>query len=165
VQSWIRGIPRKPSYYPAPRDGKYPRINTKADPDQEPNLDERYLCRRKSNYSNKDWRRFTYEDGVLVPEAIQDNGGLIGHLKDQHSEKVVVEALKKLTEMGIVATEGQRSPQYLPRLIMEYKLGNGQTRPELASAMRRLLTDGKLAKAEVGQYSNRSPRLGLVLHN
>lgn len=135
----------------------------KPDPDQEVNADERYLCRRKSNYSSKDWRRFTYEQGVLVPEAIQSGGGLIGHLREQAAEKIVLEAIQKLTSMGIYANEGTRSPQYLPKLIMDYKLGNGQTKPDLASAMRKLLTDGKLTKSVVGKNANRTPREGLTI--
>lgn len=135
----------------------------KPDPDQEINQDERYLCRRKSNYSNKDWRRLNYENGVLVPEAAQAGTGIIGVLREQATEKIVLEAIQKLASMGIHANEGSRSPQYLPRLIMEYKLGNGQTRPDLASAMRKLLTDGKLTKAPVGRNANRTIREGLVI--
>lgn len=135
----------------------------KPDPDQEVNADERYLCRRKANYSNKDWRRFTFEHGVLVPEAVQTNAGIVGHIRDQHAEKIVIEALQKLSSMGIYANEGQRSPQYLPKLIMEYKLGNGQSKPDLAQAMRRLLTDGKLTKTVVGKNANRTPRQGLTI--
>lgn len=133
------------------------------DPDQEVNADERFLCRRKSNYSNKDWRRFTYQHGVLVPEDLQAVGGIVGHLREQHTEKVVLEAIQKLSSMGIFANEGTRSPQYLPKLIMDYKLGNGQTKPDLASAMRKLLTDGKLTKSIVGKNANRTDREGLVI--
>lgn len=133
------------------------------DPDQADNPDDRYLCRRKSNYSNKDWRKLHYAEGVLTPEMPQETSGLIGHLREQAAERIVLEALQRLLGMGIVSTEGQRSPQYLPKLIMEYKLGNGQTKPDLAQAMRKLLTDGKLTKTVVGRNANRSDRLGLRL--
>ena len=132
------------------------------DPDVPDNPDERYLSRRKANYSSKDWRRFQYDLGVLVPEAVESQGtGLIGHLREQAAERLVVEAIRKLESMGIHATEGQRSPQYLPRLIIEYKLGNGHSKPELATAMRKLMTDGKLTKTIVGKNANRSDKLGL----
>lgn len=138
-------------------------------PDQKPNpeeptdQDDRYLARRKSNYSTKDWRKLRYEAGVLVPEEMPAAGGLVGHLREQHTEKVVLEAIQKLNSMGIYANEGQRSPLYLPKLILEYKLGNGQSKPDLASAMRKLLTDGKLTKSIVGKNANRSPREGLTI--
>lgn len=135
----------------------------KPDPDQEVNLDERYLCRRKANYSHKDWRRFTYNAGVLVPEAVEAPSGLIGRMREQHTEKVVLDAIQKLADMGIHAAEGQRSPQYLPKLILEYKLCNGQTKPELAGAMRKLLTDGKIIKSVVGKNTNRTPKEGLTI--
>lgn len=140
--------------------------DAKPDPDESDNPDERYLSRRKANYSSKDWRRFQYDLGVLVPdaqEAIQAAGGIVGHLRDKAAEKIVLEALTKLQGMGIYASEGTRSPQYLPRLITEYKLGNGHTKPELASAMRKLMTDGKLTKTVVGQYGNRTEKVGLSI--
>ena len=39
----------------------------------------RYLARRKTNYTAKDWRRFTYQDGILVPDAVEVTGGIVGH--------------------------------------------------------------------------------------
>jgi hypothetical protein len=35
--------------------------------EEEPTPDTRYLSRRKSNYSSKDWRRCSFKDGVLMP--------------------------------------------------------------------------------------------------
>lgn len=134
-----------------------------ADPEREPNADERYLCRRKANYSNKDWRRFTYQAGALVPEAIDNAGGLIGHLREQAADRIILEAIPKLRAMGVYGSEGQRSPQYLPRLILDYKLGNGQSKSDLASAMRKLMVDGKLTKAVIGRNANRTERLALVI--
>lgn len=133
-------------------------------PDEPDNPDERYLCRRKANYSSKDYRRFHYELGVLVPEMADMQGsGLIGHLREKAAETIIVEAIHKLAAMGISASEGQRSPQYLPRLIMEYKLGNGHSKPELASAMRSLMTTGKLVKQVVGKNANRTEKHGLAV--
>ena len=135
----------------------------KTDPDAVDDQDARFLCRRKANYSSKDYRQFRYENGVLVPEIVQDASGMVGVLKAQHTEKVVLEAIQKLASMGIYANEGTRSPLYLPTVIVQYQLGNGQTKPELAQAMRKLLTDGKLTKAIVGKNANRTPKEGLVV--
>lgn len=47
-------------------------LGTKAPDDRstdEPDENSRVLARRKANYSAKDMRRFTYQDGVLIPEA------------------------------------------------------------------------------------------------
>jgi hypothetical protein len=138
--------------------------DAKPDPDEVDNPDERYLSRRKANYSSKDWRRFQYEFGVLVPESPEaQGGGIVGHLRDKSAERIVIEAVTKLGVMGIYASEGTRSPQYLPKLIAEYKLGNGHSKPEIAQAMRKLMTDGKLTKSSVGKYSNRTDKTGLCV--
>jgi hypothetical protein len=48
----------------------------KAEPDEEPAENVRYLARRKPNYTAKDWRRFTYQDGVMVPDAVEMTGAI-----------------------------------------------------------------------------------------
>ena len=133
--------------------------------EEEPeNPDERYLARRKANYSSKDWRRFKYEFGVLVPEVVEDQGtGLVGHIRERQAEQIVLDAVRKFQSLGMTVSEGTRSAQYLPRLIGEYKYGNGHSKPEIASAMRKLLTDGKLTKSVVGKNANRTEKYGLVV--
>jgi hypothetical protein len=138
----------------------------KADPDAPSAEDVRFLARRKANYSVKDYRRFTFRDHVLVPEAIEAAGGMVGALRDQAADRIVLEGLTKLRARGIRATEGQRSPDFLPALLIAYKFAEGRTRSELAAAMRRLVIDGSIEKAVVGRYEgNRSQKLGLqVVH-
>jgi len=134
------------------------------DDDGVPDTDDvRYLCRRKANYSSKDFRRFTFKCGVLVPDQIEEgNGGsTIDYLRRQRAERVVMDGLAKLKGMNFDPTEGQKSPHYLPRMLMEYKLTEGVSKSELTDAMRSLLMEGRLKKAQIGQYSNRSPKYGL----
>jgi hypothetical protein len=138
-------------------------------PDQQPDADEqpaenvRYLARRKANYTTKDWRRFQYQNGVLVPDAVDPTSGPIGHLYDQAAEYAVLEGLKRLQVMGLHPCEGATTSRYLPRLMLEYKLATGRSKAELAGAMRRLMVDGRLVKAVVGKYAgNRSPMYGLT---
>ena len=135
------------------------------DPDREVNQDERYLCRRKANYSNKDWRRFTYEFGVLVPENIENStdGGIVASIREKNAERLVLDAIHKLQAMGIYGNEAQRSPQFLPKLIMDFNLGNGQTKPDITSAMRRLMSEGRIVKTSVGKNANRSDRIGFII--
>jgi len=137
-------------------------------PDEQPDADElppenvRFLARRKSNYSAKDWRRFTYQNGVLVPDQTDADGGVVGFIRDQATERVVLDGLTRLRGMGIRATEGARSPLFLPRLLLDYKLADGHGRAELGKAMRRLMLAGTLTRAEVGRYPNRTPMFGLT---
>jgi phage/plasmid primase-like uncharacterized protein/RecA-family ATPase len=139
-------------------------------PDQKPGADEepadgvRYLARRKANYSSRDWRRFSFRDGVLIPDAVEalgGAGGIVGHLREQAAERIVLEGLKRLQGMGIEAAESSASPQYLPRLLVDYKLAEGRSRKELAEAMRRLRISGQIVSVEIGKYANRSPKYGL----
>jgi RecA-family ATPase len=139
-------------------------------PDQAANDDEpddtvRYLCRRKANYSSKDYRRFQYRDGVLIPDEFEAtaSGGILDHLRQQKAERVILDGLGKLSTMEVRAVDSANSPAFLPRLLLEYKLGDGCTKKELADAMRTAMLDGKLIRGVVGKYSNRSSMHGLMV--
>lgn len=138
-------------------------------PDQRSDNDEdvddavRYLARRKANYSARDYRRLTFRDGVLIPDSVEASGGIMGHLRDQQADRVVLEGMHKLAAMGLRMTEGGNSPHFLPRQLLEYKLAEGRNKAELAAAMRRLMMADKIKRATVGHYANRSPMQGLVV--
>jgi RecA-family ATPase len=128
----------------------------------EPESDVRYLARRKANYSAHDLRTFHYQNGLFVPEAGEPvSGGLMDHTRRLKAERVVVDAFRKLLAMGLSPTDGDTSPNSLPKLIFGHALGEGLTKRELGDAMRRLMNDGKLVRAVIGAYSNRAPRYGL----
>lgn len=134
----------------------------KLEADEEPADDVRYLSRRKANYSAKDWRRFSLKDGVLVPDAVETGGGIVGHLRDQATERIVMEGLKRLNGMSMWPTAAKNSPRYLPKMLADYKYTEGRSMKELGDAMRRLMTDGKLELGKVARYgSNRNPMEGL----
>lgn len=132
-------------------------------PDEEPSQDVRYLSRRKSNYSNKDFRRCTYRDQVLVPDEQEQAGGVINSIRAGKAERVVMDGLRILAEKDIYPTDGPTSPRFLPRVLNEYKLTDGLTRPELADAMRRLIMEGRIKRSEVRRGSDRKPIYGLAL--
>ncbi len=131
--------------------------------ESESDVNARYLSRRKSNYSAKDWRRFTYTDGVLVPDAVETSGGMVGFLRDKKAERVVIDAARQLRDKGIRSTDGNTSPDFLPKKILEYKLSEGCNKSELADAMRAAILEGKLIRGQVGQYANRLPMMGLIV--
>lgn len=137
-----------------------------ADDEADPNSASRYLSRRKSNYrDNRDWRKFDYKDGVLLPEyaASQGGGGIIETIRERNAEKAVVEGLQQLQKIQLWPCETPNSPRFLPRMLQEHKLSNGQSKSDLAGAMRRLMVDGTLVISEVGTYGNRNPMRGLKL--
>ncbi|MCC7079473.1 MAG: AAA family ATPase [Burkholderiales bacterium] len=124
--------------------------------------DQRFLSRRKANYSTRDWRRLHFRDGVLVPEALDTRGGLAGEIRARNAERVVLEGLRTLASKGVDVTDGRTSPRYLPRVLEEYKLADSFRQGELAEAMRALVLAGRLRKGQVGRRANRSPKEGLM---
>ena len=122
----------------------------------------RYLARRKANYSPRDWRRMTYADGALTPDVLDNVPGLIAHAIGAKAERVLLDGLQKLLTMGIHGTDGRRSPNFLPKLLNEYKLDEGVHSRDLTNAMRSLMVCGKLKRSEVGKNQNRTAINGLV---
>jgi hypothetical protein len=121
--------------------------------------DVRFLARRKANYEARDWRKFSYREGVLVPEEV--SGGMVAEIRERNAERAILSGLTKLAEMGVSGTDGTTSPRFLPRVLNDYKLTEGHNRKDLADAMRRLMLDGRLRRAEVGKTASRHPIYGL----
>lgn len=122
----------------------------------------RILAKRKTNYSAKDWRRFTFENGVLIPEQFEvDASGTMDMLRRRKAKKVVLEGLRKLTAMGRTCSESAAS-NYLPRLLLEHHLSEGLSKGELKDAMLSLMNDARIKRAPVGAYGSRHQRFGLV---
>jgi RecA-family ATPase len=130
--------------------------------DEEPDDDVRYLARRKANYSAKDWRRFTFRAGVLVPDSVDPSSGMVAVLRERGAERVVLHGLQRLIAMKLDASEASSTRRYLPTMLLEFKLNEGMSKAELAQAMRRLMTSGAIMRAEIGRYANRAPKFGLT---
>lgn len=131
-------------------------------PDEDEPADDniRYLCRRKANYSHKDWRRIKYVDGVMVPEQSERRptvapGG-------DYAKEIVLAAIRKLAAMGEYGNASTASPAYLPKLAKQYGLLDRLTARQFAHAMCELRLAGTIKLEKVGQYANRSPRMGFI---
>jgi RecA-family ATPase len=137
----------------------------KPDDEEEQNLDVRYLAKRKTNYTAKDYVRLTYRDGAFVPDAVDDSlsGGVSRQMRSDGAERAVIGALRRFGELGIVVVRGHTSPDYLPKQMQSLQLASDYTRRELDTAMNRLMLAGTVVEAVVGEYSNRNPRRGLRL--
>ena len=79
------------------------------------------------------------------------------------AEAAVLAAFKRLQTMGVKATDGNTSKDFLPRQVLEKGLAEGRDRAQLAAAMNRLITRGVFVRSVIGHYSNRSEKFGLVL--
>lgn len=126
----------------------------------------RYLARRKSNYSARDYVRLELRDGAFRPEGTNGHVSAVMAKVDREAcERAVLEGFDRLKALGVDTTDKANSPDYLPRQILAKGLGNGHDRKDLAAAMNRLMTAGVLHRGVVGQYSNRMPRQGLARAN
>lgn len=123
----------------------------------------RYLARRKANYANtRDWKRCQYRDGVLIPE--EATGGILDSIRDANCEKAILAAIPVLHEKQQFPTDtAQSGPRYLPRMVKDFKLAEGFTEAVIASAMRRMLMDGRIVKGTVSRGQDRHPIQGLRL--
>jgi hypothetical protein len=126
----------------------------------------RYLCKRKANYSGKDYIRFRFEDRVLKPaEQELDNRprDIVDALRDKSDERIVIEGLQWINGRGFTASEQAKGSNSLVGQILKYKRNEGRARKELEQALIRLLSADRIKRAEVGKYANRTPKFGLVL--
>jgi RecA-family ATPase len=134
-----------------------------ADDEAEPNSDIRFLCRRKVNYGPKDFLRFIYRNGVLVPDEPAPESASSEYWRAERARRVVLESLPKLISLGKRPIDTYNSPEYLPKLILEFKLAEGLTKKELKDAMNELMVSGKIRRMPaVWKYSHGAPRDGLV---
>jgi len=137
-----------------------------ADEDESEPGNLRFLCKRKTNYDQKDYVRFTMQDGLLVPERIEadvnGDSGWLANLRARKARDVVLRGLEKITEMGVNSSErgGQAN---LGRLILQFKLAEGCTPRQLSSALAELMVDGTIIRGETGRDASRRKREGLVI--
>lgn len=133
---------------------------SKSDDEQDgPESNVRYLSRRKSNYSAKDWRKFTLVDNALVPDT-RVNGDEEMH--KSRARRVVLDGFDRLAKMGQDCSAAANAPNNLPKLLLQHRINEGLNRKQLTEALSDLMLDGALKIGTVGQYANRSPKPGLV---
>jgi len=142
-------------------------------PDEQQDEDEqrddsiRYLCKRKANYSNRDYVRFRFEDRVLKPDTQPDENAppdVVDALRNRRDETIVLDALRRIVSTGKTASDTPGT-NYLPKQIMQFGLNEGRSKRDIEHAMRRLMMTGSMVRAEVGKYPNRTPKFGLVAVN
>jgi hypothetical protein len=142
-------------------------------PDQEepeegsvdPNV--RYIAKRKTNYSVTDFRKLVFDQGVFKP---QSNPGEISNrynfaARKEGAENAVLFALTKFKNMSIRVVDSYNSPDYLVKKMQSMKLMQDYTPRELAEAMAGLRLQGRIVETKVGNYSNRSPKMGLTVNS
>jgi hypothetical protein len=126
----------------------------------------RYLCRRKANYSNRDFRRIQYLDGVMVPDDPPEFSRVIGTAPPgDFAQDVVARAIRQLGIMGKHGNASTASPDYLPKMAGQYGLLENVSRSAFTSVMRQMELTGKIKLEVVGKYQNRTPKMGYVIQS
>lgn len=120
----------------------------------------RYLCRRKANYTTRDYRKIQYVNGVMIPD---DPPAPVTSRPTEYARDVVVRAISHLERLGKYGNSSTASPDYLPKLASNYNLLEGLASKQFATAMRELEIAGQIKTEVVGQYPNRTPKKGLRL--
>jgi hypothetical protein len=133
--------------------------------DEEAPVDSRarFLCRRKANYSALDIRRLTMNDGVLIPDQPEPRSAGPVMVSGEFAKDIVRRAITKLAAKQIYGSLSTASHDFLPKLAKQYDLLDRLSPSQFGKVMREMLLDGKIVKAEVGKYQNRTPKMGVVL--
>ena len=121
----------------------------------------RFLSRRKANYSALDFRKLIYSDSVLIPDTVTRNF-MSASASGEFAKETVLRAIRKLKDVGVYGNTSTRSPDYLPKLAAQWKCLGELNERQFAQAMRELALEKRIAPHKVGQYSNRTPKMGLV---
>jgi hypothetical protein len=87
----------------------------------------------------------------------------VGAIGGEFARDIVRRAVRKLDSMGFHGNASTRSPEYLPKLAKQYGLLDRLAEKRFGAFMREMLKEGELVSQTVGQYSNRTPKTGLVL--
>jgi hypothetical protein len=135
-------------------------------PDTEVDADSKviYLSRRKANYAANGYVRLTYDQGVPMPEDRPgDPAARAERLARQ--EQLVIEGFRRMTSLGLPASDAVSSPNYLPKKLIEMRLHDGAGRRELGAALARVLANGRLERRVLGKHHNGSVRAVLAEPN
>lgn len=143
-------------------------------PDQEPEKSEddvdepddsvRYLAKRKSNYTTRDYRKMTCANNII---SIDGNalGAAAPYMAAETraaAERWVLQGMGDLKRINMHGSAAPSSRDFLPKKLLGMKLGGPHTLKELRDAMNRLLLAQRIKESEVGRLANRMPRMGLV---
>jgi hypothetical protein len=132
--------------------------------DEEVDPDVRYIAKRKTNYTIKDYRKLIYRQGVfethLEPGSFSERY-TFGR-RDEAAEEVVLKAIDRFVAVSVRTVDARTSPDYLPKRMRQDKLAQDFSPRELAEALGRLRLNGRVTEGPVGKFANRTVKFGLV---
>lgn len=123
---------------------------------------DRWLSTRKANYTDLGSLKFSLINGVLAPVGTGALHVTTAPLSDSARADAVLSAFDMLVSRGEQPVAGSGSPSYLTKLAEKHCLLGGMTRRRFDETLRELLDSKRLVSGEVGRYSNRGKRFGLM---
>ena len=144
-----------------------PKLPDQVGGDEQPATESavRFLAKRKSNYSARDYVRMEMRDGLLIPDgaATDHVSGLVSAMDERRAEEVCIAGFRSLCEMGIRTTDGKTTGDYLPSQLLSKGLAAGYSKADLGKAMNRLMGRKVFVRGVIGKHTNRSDKFGLIL--
>jgi hypothetical protein len=133
--------------------------------EEEANPNVRYLAKRKTNYSVKDYRKLIFDMGVFKPEG--EPGDVSARynytLRTEGAQSAVLAAVRRFAEKEIRVVDARNSPDSLLARMRSAKLMQDYTPKEIGDAIAALRLNGRLIEKQVGTNANRTPKLSLTV--
>ena len=134
----------------------------KVEDELEADDDQRWLAKRKTNYSQKDIREVRFRDGCMQPANAPEHPMPRGGRPNEFLIEEAVRTLRRLSHMGI-ATSASPGRNFLPSVAAKNRLlEGGITERDLKTGLAEALKAGRVRMGEVGKYGKGATRMGLV---
>ena len=112
----------------------------------------------KANYASSGVQLdLMWRDGVF--EVIGPPQGIFAGMANRNAESAFLDGLDALTKAGRNLSDNSHSGNYAPKAIMRTTHGKGFKRHDLASAMERLFSDGKIRCEDYGRPGDTRRRI------
>lgn len=128
--------------------------------------DARTISRAKANYAKKGellefrWHNWCFVAAQDLPE--DEFEAATANAKDAADDALFMELFRERRGQHRPVSSQPRSADYAPRVFAEMKQGRKIGRRRFEAAMDRLFEAGKIEVGQVGQYSNRAPKMGII---
>lgn len=124
----------------------------------------RYISKRKTNYSVKDYRKLIYKNGVFQPEEVEHGAFQMrfGN-REAEAEACVISALQRFWDAKVRVVDGHTSGDFLPRKMRDSKLAADFSDRDLRQALSRLVLAGRVEEVPMGNYGNRTSKTTLAV--
>ena len=138
--------------------------DAKPDEPVDPASPERFLAKRKTNYSVRDARKVLYANGVMTVQSPEPGQAAGARRSRPYLADEVVHLLRRLERTGLTASASPQAANFLPKVLRQAGLlTDSFTDRDVRDGLGAALASGRVMNGVVGTYANRAPRQGLVV--